>query len=112
MIIKDVAGQEKEVQLPKLFKKKWLKALRSEKFKQGRTYLQNNNSYCCLGVACRIVHPKKKIETICYIEESLKTKVPKILRGNTTNPVVQKLTTLNDTGESFEEISNWIEKNL
>lgn len=36
--------------LPKVFKKKWVAALRSGKYKQGLSSLYNNDSdtYCCL----------------------------------------------------------------
>lgn len=33
---------------------KWVDALRSGKYKQGRAYLKYGNGYCCLGVACDI----------------------------------------------------------
>lgn len=40
--------------------KKWINALRSGKYKQGRYALQDsNNGYCCLGVACKILIPTK-----------------------------------------------------
>jgi hypothetical protein len=40
---------------PKL-KAKWVKALRSDKFKQGREDLYNphDQTHCCLGVLCRV----------------------------------------------------------
>ena len=49
--------KKNENKLPVAFKKKWVKALRSGKYKQGRCRLYNpeTDSYCCLGVACRVV---------------------------------------------------------
>src|ERR1700692_953384 len=38
--------------IDKKFKKKWLAALRSRKFKQTKMVLHNSRGYCCLGVAC------------------------------------------------------------
>jgi hypothetical protein len=35
-------------------KEKWVAALRSGQFKQGRGSLRNGNQYCCLGVLCVI----------------------------------------------------------
>lgn len=35
-------------------KAKWLEALRSGEYKQGREYLRRGNYYCCLGVLCDI----------------------------------------------------------
>jgi len=32
--------------------KKWVKALRSGKYKQGKNSLRVDGTYCCLGVAC------------------------------------------------------------
>ena len=41
------------------FIRKWIDALRSGTFKQGREKLRSNrNRYCCLGVACELL-PKK-----------------------------------------------------
>lgn len=41
---------------------KWANALRSGKFKQTHGTLQDENGYCCLGVACEIFIPKNKKE--------------------------------------------------
>ena len=38
----------------KKIKAKWLKALRSGKFKQGKDQLRLGNRFCCLGVLCEI----------------------------------------------------------
>lgn len=45
--------------------KKWIKALRSGKFSQGHHSLEdefNGGNFCCLGVACKVLIPKKKQE--------------------------------------------------
>lgn len=34
--------------------RKWIAALKSGTFKQGKNYLSYNGAYCCLGVACEI----------------------------------------------------------
>lgn len=46
----------KRYRLPKEFTEKWLKALRSGKYEQGtfKLYKEEDNSYCCLGVAGNI----------------------------------------------------------
>jgi hypothetical protein len=41
---------------------KWIKALRSGKFKQGRGQLQSKKGFCCLGVACQINKFEKKVK--------------------------------------------------
>lgn len=43
----------------KTVKRKWVKALRSGKFKQGANRLVWNDQYCCLGVLCEILGGKK-----------------------------------------------------
>lgn len=32
--------------------KKWVQALESGEYEQGRSYLRHGNNFCCLGVAC------------------------------------------------------------
>lgn len=39
--------------------KKWVKALRSGKYKQTTYRLRNDKGFCCLGVACDLYDPKK-----------------------------------------------------
>ena len=40
------------------FKKEWVAALRSGEFIQGKNALCVDNKYCCLGVACELLHRK------------------------------------------------------
>jgi hypothetical protein len=116
---------KEDARLPKEFKKKWLAALRSGKFKQGIEALENDGKYCCLGVACRIVHPKINLQDTPFISEARigvngwtkdslrKIKVPNILKGeDDENIIVRKLSKMNDGGSSFKKIAAWIEKNL
>ena len=56
--------------------KKWVKALRSGKYKQGKGYLKQFNSkneprHCCLGVLCELYNDtmKKHHKKTLYIEE-------------------------------------------
>lgn len=44
----------------KAIKKKWLAALRSNKFPQGRGQLKSDEGYCCLAVLACVVDPKRK----------------------------------------------------
>lgn len=114
--------------LPKAFKRKWIAALRSGKFKQGENYLKNNpsgneNEYCCLGVACEILG-LKNIDKKQFISRGIElkgiSKVPKVIVGDMDdNKVVKQLAFMNDGKsdeglgkKSFEQIANWIEKNL
>lgn len=101
--------------LPKKFKKLWLEALRSGKFKQGKLRLHNldDNSYCCLGIACRIMHPRRVFNGVDLPYKSHKFKIPKMLNCDQSNSIAQQLAEFNDDkGYSFEKIANWIEKNI
>ena len=37
------------------FRKRWISALKSGKYQQGRQFLNYNGKYCCLGVACELL---------------------------------------------------------
>ena len=99
--------------LPKAFKNKWIKALKSGKYIQGygELYNKNTDTYCCLGVACDIVNCKSNSKSIIVTNSP---KIPKILKGTSQgNKLVKKLVDMNDYSQkSFEEIAKWIEKNL
>lgn len=41
---------------------KWVLELRSGKYEQGREALNEDNSYCCLGVACKVFIEMDKLE--------------------------------------------------
>src|SRR5687768_4898762 len=53
------------------WKQKWVKALRSGKYQQGRGYLKQKNhltnqfEYCCLGVLCDLYDSKRWKEFDC-----------------------------------------------
>lgn len=115
--------------LPKEFKKKWLVALRSGKYKQASGSLCNKRGYCCLGVAARSQGIANKwFENKGYYETSwrfenwdrIKRLIPEQLLGALEiNSTVQILANMNDgTGDyvdkpkSFKQIANWIENNL
>ena len=109
------------------FKRKWVEALRSGQYKQGklRLYDSSTDSYCCLGVACHIQDiPKEDLNDL-----SLPINVVKIF-----HPLIDDLLSLSDNnrcmltqwndgcisreynpnGErmNFNDIANFIEENL
>lgn len=116
--------------LPKVFKKKWLKALRSGEYKQGKglLYSSKDDSYCCLGVACKVqgISP----DQWGFMDGKNKYKgIPDILIGYDNNDLTNVLACMNDAfttrrantikpsftykkRRSFKQIANWIEKNL
>ena len=117
--------------LPKVFKRKWIAALRSGEYKQGKEELCRVNenkveTYCCLGVAARVAgHRVSKIKRRTLLFKEDNWRVPDVIKGDQSktahdyNPVVSKLTEMNDgdfglgkPSRSFAYIANWIEKNL
>jgi hypothetical protein len=101
--------------LPEDFKAKWIAALRSGEYKQGRHELYDNvnKTYCCLGVACMIAGAKPNNSGYIASYGGMKgiTKVPVLLRGD-NGYAVDNLVGMNDRGKSFFEIAKWIEENL
>jgi len=102
---------------------KWVKALRSGKYKQAKESLQNQNEngYCCLGVLCKIA--EKENIPIRYDEQSIYRLFGETLfhqfavqqwselkstEGNFNKH--RSLVYLNDNGKSFKYIANVIEK--
>ena len=106
--------------LPPAFKKKWVKALRSGRYNQGKCWLYTKEydvpQYCCLGVACRVAKvPIELIRDKDTIPNRADFKVvPSPIRGYTNHKqVVKFLTILNDDLKfSFKDIANWIEARL
>lgn len=111
-----------KVKLPTAFKFKWVKALRSGKYKQGATELYNktDNTYCCLGVAgvlCGIKENDLSNEGVfeeASFDRDILKKIPKILvSGEDGNRLVSKLIDMNDSGKhSFNRIAAYIDRYL
>jgi len=100
----------------------WAKALRSEKYKQGKVYLKyrynQEFSYCALGVLCEIVteHEKIKIKmveadnVICF--DGCSTLLPlSIIHYCKLKTPLHNIAHMNDHNDSFEQISNYVLKN-
>ena len=114
----------KDVRLPKAFKTKWLKALRSGDYLQtdGRLYYaQANNDkggYCCLGVACRITgNTMEELNNKTFPSELTNSKIPKLLLEidqlmYDSNGILARLAIMNDNGKSFKQIAAYIERYL
>ncbi len=114
--------KSKYERMNKSTKTKWLKALRSDKYRQGVGALRfetddctEENSahqvyveHCCLGVLCEVT--KKRRRTWA----DLGMLPPKYLKDfNLSEEVQSKLADFNDESRwSFKRIANWIEKNL
>lgn len=109
---------EKKYTLPAPFAKKWVAELRSGKYEQTKETLHDENGYCCLGVACRMVSPKSRLSGGVIIagdvSKALVDKIPQQLRGNAQdNELVGELTKMNDRkGYDFYQIASWLEANV
>lgn len=114
-------------------KRKWVKALRSGKYKQGRNALKNEtNAFCCLGVLCEVLGAEWDISHYGDLTPIIDGKKAARPGEETLRPMILRkvgltkarqitLAQLNDgyiersekiAPQSFEEIANYIEKEL
>lgn len=100
---------------------KWLQALESGNYAQGKEFLCDAGKYCCLGVACEIFseYPKQvskrrhKRKFLCEWNGHFATAPRGVVdalqlfsaSGSPNDPFMHSLTTLNDAGYSFSEIA-------
>jgi len=123
----------------KIIAKKWVKALRSGKYKQGKGYLKqftskNEPRYCCLGVLCELYDQqmKKNHKKTLHSEYMVSIEDIEFIRFNKHDGGLPKvvrewagmrdalgwldentcLADLNDDGKKFSTIANIIEKNV
>ena len=106
----------------KELKEKWLEALRSGKYKQGRGKLRSvDNEFCCLGVLCDVSGQgewDKKTEAHYWYGQGNKWGtygLPLFMNEFTglTMGTEETLFALNDVEKlSFNEIADWIEENV
>lgn len=101
-------------------KKQWIEALRSGEYKQGKNYLRNiENNFCCLGVLTDL-YCKEKNEEWELIEKTYYFDVSKVFlsekvegwSGLQNEYSIGTLMTMNDSGKTFKEIADYIEKKL
>lgn len=90
-------------------KVKWLEALRSGKYKQRRRKLKDNTSnpptYCCLGVLCEVMEVESKSKG--YPDDEI------LMKAGLDTDDARDLARWNDAyGRTFEELAEYIEKNL
>lgn len=107
-------------------KARWIEALRSGNYVQGRSYLRTDcpdgRHHCCLGVLAELIDPTKW-ETDSYLthpgwdpqydEDGPRAEFNTLLPSNILGEMVQaQLATMNDDNISFDEIADYIERNL
>lgn len=100
-------------------KDRWVAALRSGKYKQGRgtlcSYdgLSNERSFCCLGVLADLIDPEgwkvRSYVSLSWRDPSCTTD----LKQDTLDLDPQrKLIWMNDVGDTFADIADYIEAHL
>ena len=105
----------------KAMKRRWVRALRSGEYKQGNRRLhREDGSFCCLGVLldtevdgdwCLGLDPQ--VGGMCYYleDEALGLGVHLDPHGISVKQE-NVLTTMNDEGQTFDEIADYIEEHL
>ena len=107
-------------------KKKWLRALRSGKFKQAQGDLYDGRAYCCLGVLAKIKGAELKLGKYGEYEAYVGGKAVSADGENFLRPrfaglsraTQERLAELNDgkfnggKRHSFKKIADYIEENL
>jgi hypothetical protein len=101
-------------------KEKWLAALRSGKYQQGRQGLKFKNGqgqvcHCCLGVLAELVEPEafeKKGNDFLFHSSYGFLRLSRDKWLLLPEEAQKTLSDLNDGGRSFDEIADWIEKNV
>lgn len=122
--------------MDKRIKQKWLDALRSGDYEQGKFWLRCGNkedsNFCCLGVLCDIYsrehdeqwkfpEDSKNFDATEYAAEAFSFEGESELLPNSVaewagfvvavdERPIRNLADLNDKGKTFEEIANVIEK--
>jgi hypothetical protein len=87
------------MKLPEEVKVKWLAALRSGEFKQGRCamYSQLHDNYCCLGVAAVVCGIYKKDLDLGFVSEDGQLPgFPKELTTEYNYDIVKQLMRMNE----------------
>lgn len=97
-------------------KAKWVEALRSGNYQQGRYSLKKDGKYCCLGVLCEVAGVTASGDGGLYVIHGRvwTTTIPYGAFG-LTDTQISNLTDLNDSqgpSNPFPDIANFIEKNL
>lgn len=106
--------------------KRWLEALRSGEYKQGRGMLRSQNGYCCLGVVCDLIDPEawktqiKRDYPYCWRSSEQQELFPVDLETSLSDTELdmlgldhdqqESLMDMNDNGYSFYDIADEIEK--
>lgn len=102
------------------FLRKWIDALRSGKYKQGRYFLCNvDDEYCCLGVAAEVLGAKKQragrntAYTFKTDDASSTQIISHLFPDVISEPLEKELAHKNDAdGYTFVQIADYIEAEI
>lgn len=91
-------------------KARWVAALRSGEYKQGRGQLQDTkNRYCCLGVLCRVAGWKISSDGRHVTQPKMGYSIFFDVMSYSTS---EQLWSMNDKKElTFNQIADWLEGN-
>lgn len=103
-------------------KTKWVDALRSGEYKQGKGQLQTKSgNFCCLGVLCDLAVQEGVLDAPELIDgetfsgyryEGEAALLPKSVQAWAGNVRVGTLIDMNDSGKTFKTIARYIEKEV
>lgn len=94
-----------------VLKKKWVRALRSGRYKQGRNALRTHlGSYCCLGVLCKVAKVSFAVDDTTLDDAGPAAESLLSFNKREGDELERILAEANDIYRwSFEEIANYIE---
>jgi hypothetical protein len=92
----------------------WISALRSGLYLQTKRHLRDDFGFCCLGVACDL-YDNTKWENLYYYDSYPNVIIPKDITEKIYGIDIRFagiLTRMNDSGKTFPEIADYIEKEI
>src|SRR4051812_646937 len=98
-------------------KTEWVAALRSGKYVQGRRQLETpSGANCCLGVLCRVAKVEFNPLALSFFYEGypmgVELSIEFAAHCGVSSVDEAHLIAMNDTGNTFEQIADYIEKHL
>ena len=110
------------VNMKKDIMQKWVSALRSGKYKQGKALLRSaQNEYCCLGVLCDLMSPdtwKRPYGSGYYYDNSISSLPSSTISWSGMTSSLGRVSSesaslayMNDSGSTFNDIADIIEAN-
>lgn len=94
-------------------KTKWVAALRSGNYKQGRLFLEDQEGgYCCLGVLCVVLGEPTFADRPDFGSDFYSVAYQPVRNLLDNDETLRTLARLNDSGQSFAQIADYIDANL